>query len=333
MTKRVRLGRIPRKKNLRSKSARRAAETRREELAKDRKAPTVKHLVVEVVNVEEREEAKKTVNRVKWCGKRNLTKKKPIILRTHQKKMVKRIRTRSLMIKKSLCLKIPKHKQWPSKFSTSKNLSKMRKKRMMLRRRKRRRYLNPRKIQKLKISKHLNSHQVSILKWWWVCKVQTRSWWCNQVRCQRRQDKWLLSSNTSISSKSSICSSRLSTNTTNYYSIKRWCKLNPLEVRCNQDQQVKAVLKHLTCRCYQIQWCSVKAWLLLVAGHLNNLLALSNQHPKVTTHQTNRDEEAVSSHSPRLVTFWQTNCSIWTTVSKSFHTWFKTINTSDESHF
>ena len=166
MLNKARIRKSPSKKLQQKRSVDRGEKARREELAKDRKAQMVNRLVVEVVNVEEKAEAKKAVNREKWCGNRSQVTKKPTILKMPMKKMVKR---KNLMIKKSRVLEKttkPKTKliKWPSKFSTSKRLNKMRKKKMMLKmRKKKKQLLNLLKILKLKISQ-LNSHLVSILK-------------------------------------------------------------------------------------------------------------------------------------------------------------------------
>ena len=166
MLKKVTIRKNPSKKLQRKRNADRGEKARREELVKGRKAPMVNRLVVEVVNVEERVEAKKAVNREKRCGGRSRVKKKPKNLRMPMKKMVRR---KNLMIKKSRVLEKtmkPKIKliTWLSKFLTSKRLNKMRKKKMMLKmRKKRKQLLNLLKILKLKINQ-LNSRLVSILK-------------------------------------------------------------------------------------------------------------------------------------------------------------------------
>ena len=118
MLKRARIRKSPSKKLQRKRSADRGEKARREELAKGRKAPMVNRLVVGVVNVEERAEAKKAVNREKRCGGRSRVTKKPKNLRMPMKKMVRR---KNLMIKKSRVLEKttkPKTKliTWPSKF-------------------------------------------------------------------------------------------------------------------------------------------------------------------------------------------------------------------------
>ena len=148
---------------------------------------------------------------------------------------------------------------------------------------------------------------------------------CSQRQVRHLQATWTLSSSNCTSSRSSICSSRQSISTSNSFSIKLWCKLKD---RC--QLRVKPLRCLCRCRHRWWEWTSRPTWpeeTWLEWTQASHRLQIN---PKEITHQK-RDEEAALVLSPRMVTFWHFNCSIWTTVSKSFHAWPNTMITSSSN--
>ena len=179
-----------------------------------------------------------------------------------------------------------KSKQLLSKYLTRKSLMKVAD---VVTRKKLRKHPNP-----LLLHKCLATKTSSQLEW--------TLWWCKEHH-QHHRETWLQRRSSCTSSRSSTCSSKQSSSTSNCCSIRQWCNLRLVmepQVKCPRLCQEYQECHRCSRACNQEcrWWCRRRGSNQTI---LHSLHLTENQHQR-------RDEEAESSHSPRLVTIWHFNC-------------------------